>query len=129
MICCRVLTVIAVGFLILAGPAVACLTYAAHLAGREKVGVAGRTGCGKSTLMMALKRVMEPSGGRVLIDGVDIAAVPLFDLRSRLALVPQACQSYPYPNLNPDADFLRVTLTSTSTLTLTPTRLAHHRPP
>ncbi len=40
--------------------------------------------------MMALKRVMEPSGGRILIDGVDIAAVPLFDLRSRLALVPQA---------------------------------------
>ncbi len=53
--------------------------------------MAGRTGCGKSTLMMALKRVMEPSGGRVLIDGIDIAAVPLFDLRSRLALVPQAC--------------------------------------
>ena len=59
-------------------------------AGREKVGIAGRTGCGKSTLMMALKRVMEPAGGHVLIDGVDIAAVPLFELRSRLALVPQA---------------------------------------
>ena len=57
------------------------------------MGVAGRTGCGKSTLMMALKRVMEPSGGRILIDGVDIAAVPLFHLRSRLALVPQACSS------------------------------------
>ena len=42
--------------------------------------------------MMALKRVMEPSGGRILIDGVDIAAVPLFDLRSRLALVPQVRQ-------------------------------------
>ena len=64
------------------------------IAGREKVGVAGRTGCGKSTLMMALKRVMEPSGGRILIDGVDIAAVPLFDLRSRLALVPQVCLIY-----------------------------------
>jgi ABC-type multidrug transport system fused ATPase/permease subunit len=40
--------------------------------------------------MMALKRVMEPSGGHILIDGVDIATVPLFDLRSRVALVPQA---------------------------------------
>ena len=57
--------------------------------GREKVGVAGRTGCGKSTLMMALKRIIEPSSGRILIDGVDIASVRLFDLRSRLALVPQ----------------------------------------
>ncbi len=58
-------------------------------AGREKVGVAGRTGCGKSTLMMALKRIVEPSSGRILIDGVDIAGVSLADLRSRLALVPQ----------------------------------------
>ncbi len=57
--------------------------------GREKVGVAGRTGCGKSTLMMTLKRIIEPSSGRILIDGVDIASVRLFDLRSRLALVPQ----------------------------------------
>ena len=59
--------------------------------GREKVGVAGRTGCGKSTLMMTLKRIIEPSSGRILIDGVDIAAVRLFDLRSRVALVPQVC--------------------------------------
>ena len=58
-------------------------------AGQEKVGVAGRTGCGKSTLMMTLKRIVEPSGGRILIDGVDIGGVSLFDLRSRLALVPQ----------------------------------------
>ncbi len=58
-------------------------------AGQEKVGVAGRTGCGKSTLMMALKRIVEPSSGRILIDGVDIGAVHLSDLRSRLALVPQ----------------------------------------
>ena len=59
------------------------------MTGQEKVGVAGRTGCGKSTLMMALKRIVEPCGGRVLIDGIDTAAVPLTDLRSRLALVPQ----------------------------------------
>ena len=51
--------------------------------------MAGRTGCGKSTLMMALKRIVEPFGGRVLIDGIDIGSVRLADLRSRLALVPQ----------------------------------------
>ena len=66
-------------------------------AGREKVGIVGRTGCGKSTLMMALKRIVEPSGGRILIDGIDIGGVRLADLRSRLALVPQvtACECRP----------------------------------
>jgi hypothetical protein len=39
--------------------------------------------------MMALKRIVEPCGGRILIDGVDTGCVTLFDLRSRLALVPQ----------------------------------------
>lgn len=56
---------------------------------REKLGVVGRTGCGKSTLMLALFRIVEPCGGRVLIDGVDTARVGLRDLRSRLSLVPQ----------------------------------------
>ena len=39
--------------------------------------------------MMALYRIVEPSEGRILIDGIDIATIGLFDLRSRLALVPQ----------------------------------------
>ena len=55
-----------------------------------KVGVAGRTGSGKSTLVLALFRVVEADpGSRILIDGVDVSRVGLFDLRSRLALVPQ----------------------------------------
>ena len=54
-----------------------------------QVGVAGRTGCGKSTLMMALYRIVEPSSGRVVIDGIDVSSIGLADLRTRLALVPQ----------------------------------------
>ena len=54
-----------------------------------QVGICGRTGCGKSTLMMALYRIVEPCGGSVDIDGLDTGAIGLFDLRSRLALVPQ----------------------------------------
>ena len=54
-----------------------------------QIGVAGRTGCGKSTLMMALFRIVEPCGGRILIDGLDVSRMGLTDLRSRLALVPQ----------------------------------------
>ena len=59
------------------------------LRGGEKVGICGRTGCGKTTLMMALYRIMELAGGRLLIDGLDVATIGLADLRSRLALVPQ----------------------------------------
>lgn len=60
-----------------------------HLCFFVQIGVAGRTGCGKSTLMMALYRIVEPSGGRILIDGCDTSRMGLTDLRSRLALVPQ----------------------------------------
>ncbi len=56
---------------------------------REKIGIVGRTGCGKSTLMSTLFRIVEPTGGRVMIDGHDLAQVPLHQLRTKLALVPQ----------------------------------------
>ncbi len=68
-------------------PVLRGVTFAAAPA--EKVGVAGRTGCGKSTLMAALFRLVEPASGRVVIDGIDVAGIGLRDLRSRLALVPQ----------------------------------------
>ena len=63
-----------------------------EIPGGSKVGVAGRTGSGKSTLVLALFRVIEAdkhNGGKILIDGVDVSRIGLFDLRSRLALVPQ----------------------------------------
>ncbi|CAF1929859.1 unnamed protein product [Brassica napus] len=57
--------------------------------GGEKVGVVGRTGSGKSTLIQVLFRLVEPSGGRIIIDGIDICNLGLHDLRSRFGIIPQ----------------------------------------
>ncbi|XP_077379727.1 ATP-binding cassette sub-family C member 10 isoform X2 [Festucalex cinctus] len=57
--------------------------------GGEKVGVVGRTGSGKSSLFVALFRMAEVSRGTILLDGRDVAAVGLRQLRSRLAIIPQ----------------------------------------
>jgi ABC-type multidrug transport system fused ATPase/permease subunit len=58
-----------------------------EVAGGERVGICGRTGSGKSSLMLALFRILELERGSVEIDGVDIADLGLDDLRSRLAIM------------------------------------------
>ena len=54
-----------------------------------KVGIVGRTGAGKSSLLQALFRIVNVQKGTITIDGVNIAPIGLDVLRGRLALVPQ----------------------------------------
>lgn len=57
--------------------------------GGEKVGIVGRTGAGKSSLTLALFRIIESANGQIFIDGIDVAKLGLHDLRSRLTIIPQ----------------------------------------
>jgi ABC-type multidrug transport system fused ATPase/permease subunit len=56
---------------------------------RQKVGVVGRTGSGKSSLMLTLFRVLELERGSITIDGVDVARCGLKQLRQSIAMLPQ----------------------------------------
>ncbi|GMY07387.1 ABC transporter C family member 10-like [Fagus crenata] len=57
--------------------------------GGHKIGIVGRTGSGKTTLIGALFRLVEPAGGKIIVDGIDISIIGLHDLRSRFGIIPQ----------------------------------------
>ncbi|KAL9128115.1 MAG: hypothetical protein Q9217_003136 [Psora testacea] len=60
-----------------------------HIKSHEKIGVVGRTGAGKSSLTLALFRIIEPDSGNISIDDLNTSTIGLLDLRQRLAIIPQ----------------------------------------
>nr|XP_018907669.1 PREDICTED: ATP-binding cassette sub-family C member Sur [Bemisia tabaci] len=60
-----------------------------HIHAGQKVGVCGRSGSGKTSLIMSLFRMANIKEGRILIDDEDISEIPLKQLRSKLAVIPQ----------------------------------------
>ncbi|KAI3362535.1 hypothetical protein L3Q82_012837, partial [Scortum barcoo] len=56
---------------------------------REKVGIVGRTGAGKSSLALGIFRILEAAKGQIVIDGINIDQIGLHDLRSRITIIPQ----------------------------------------
>ncbi|CAN8068720.1 unnamed protein product [Agarophyton chilense] len=59
------------------------------ISGGEKVGVVGRTGSGKSSLMVAILRMVEIEGGRICIDDVNLQDIGLDDVRTNITIIPQ----------------------------------------
>ncbi|CAA2996084.1 ABC transporter C family member 10-like [Olea europaea subsp. europaea] len=61
-----------------------CCTFEGH-----KTGIISRTGSGKTTLISALFRLVEPMARKIVVDGVDISTIGLHDLRSHFGIIPQ----------------------------------------
>ncbi|GFF97906.1 multidrug resistance-associated protein 1 [Aspergillus udagawae] len=64
-------------------------SFTLSVAGGEKIGIVGRTGAGKSSIMVALFRLVELQEGRITVDGVDISTLGLHELRSKVTIIPQ----------------------------------------
>lgn len=60
-----------------------------RIPGGKKVGICGRTGSGKSSLVSTLFRILDLDSGSIFVDGIDLSTLPRQTIRSRLIVVPQ----------------------------------------
>uniref|UniRef100_K3WUY0 ABC-type xenobiotic transporter n=1 Tax=Globisporangium ultimum (strain ATCC 200006 / CBS 805.95 / DAOM BR144) TaxID=431595 RepID=K3WUY0_GLOUD len=74
----------------------------------EKIGICGRTGAGKSTFLNVLFRAVAWTNGDIFVDGINLASLSLYQLRSRLTYIPQEIVLFSgtvRSNLDPDDHF------------------------
>lgn len=86
----------------------ALLNFNASVRGGEKIGICGRTGAGKSTIMTAIYRLVEIQQGTISIDGIDVSRLGLHELRSKLSIIPQdpvLFQGTVRSNIDPFGDY------------------------
>ncbi|KAM3247790.1 hypothetical protein P3L10_009557 [Capsicum annuum] len=57
--------------------------------GGQKIGIVGPIGSGKTILIGALFQLVDPTGGIILVDGIDVSKIGLHDLRSHFGIIPQ----------------------------------------
>ncbi|CAL1193871.1 unnamed protein product [Candida parapsilosis] len=75
---------------------------------REKIGIVGRTGAGKSSITLALFRIIEAFEGDINIDGIKTDTIGLYDLRHKLSIIPQDSQVFEgtiRSNLDPNDEY------------------------
>lgn len=75
---------------------------------KEKIGVVGRTGAGKSTIILSLLRILEIESGSIEIDGVDISKINLNELRKKITVIlqdPQLFEGKLRDNVDPLVSF------------------------
>ncbi|CAI5757028.1 unnamed protein product [Candida verbasci] len=79
-----------------------------EIGSKEKIGIVGRTGAGKSSLTLALFRIIEATNGNIEIDGIDTSTLGLHDLRHHLTIIPQDAHTIKASvreNLDPFGDY------------------------
>ncbi|KAI3478677.1 hypothetical protein L1887_59314 [Cichorium endivia] len=74
----------------------------------ERLGVCGRSGSGKSTMLLSLLRILEPAAGRILVDGADVATMTGDSVRRNISYIPQEPMMLPSltvrENLDPEGE-------------------------